>query len=102
MSPQQDSFHFRDSLQRRFEAYHQARPEIFDHLVKLCFEVKAMGFKRYGIGSLWEVMRWHFQIDKKMGDDFKLNNDYRSRYARLIVATYPEFDGFFEMRELRA
>ena len=58
--------------------------------------------KRYGIGGLWERLRWHFHIEQGLGDDFKLNNDFRSRYARLLLEDHPELGAFFELRELRA
>lgn len=48
--------------------------------------------------------QWTGFIDKNgyAAADFKLNDHYHSRYARLILATHPEFDGFFEIRELKA
>ena len=33
--------------------------------------------------------------------EFKVNNNFSSRYARLLVNDDPSFDGFFAMRELR-
>jgi hypothetical protein len=39
---------------------------------------------------------------KTVGDDFKLNNNYHSRYARLIMEREPGLDGFFETRGLRS
>jgi hypothetical protein len=32
------------------------------------------------------------------GDEFKLNNDYRAPYARLIMRREPDLDGLFETR----
>ena len=45
---------------------------------------------------------WHFQVEKDLGADFKLNDHFHSRYARTIMKQYPELEGFFELRELRA
>lgn len=90
------------SIQTRFEAFHQKHPEVYKTLVRLAFELKARGFRRYGLKSLFERVRWHFQVDLDLGEDWKINNNYSSRYARKLMAEFPELDGFFELRELKA
>jgi hypothetical protein len=93
---------FGQTIQERFEAFHKGHPEVYSYLLGLCFELRGKGFERYGIRSLWERVRWHFQVEKDLGADFKLNDHFHSRYARRIVENHPELDGFFELRELRA
>jgi hypothetical protein len=90
------------SIQERFESFDAAHPEVYGYLLSLCFDLRRRGWQHYGIKSLWERTRWHFQVEKDLGEEFKLNNNYHSRYARKIIAQYPEFEGFFELRELRA
>lgn len=65
----------------------------------MCYLLQSRGITHHGIGSLWEVLRWNMQIERD--GDFKLNNNFRSRYARLIIQEHPEFENFFELRELR-
>lgn len=89
------------SIQERFERYHRDHPEVFACLVHLAYEVKGKGFRHYGIKSLFERVRWHFQIEQGL-EEFKLNNNYHSRYARLIIQEFPDLDGFFELRDLQA
>ena len=93
---------FGQTIQERFEVFHKDHPEVYSYLLGLCLELRGKGFKRYGIRSLWERVRWHFQVEKNLGADFKLNDHFHSRYARRIVEQHPELDGFFELRELRA
>lgn len=93
---------FGRTTQERFEDFHEAHPEVFRFLVNTCYELQRKGFKHYGIKGLWERARWHFQVEKDLGEEFKLNNNYHSRYARLIISEYPDLDGFFELRELRS
>jgi hypothetical protein len=50
---------------------------------------------------LVERLRWEYDTTTT-GDPFKLNNDYRSRYVRKIVAEYPDLADAFETRTLRA
>lgn len=90
------------TIQERFEDFHGRHPEVYAYLVALCFELQRRGFRHYGVRSLWERARWHFQVEKDLGEEFKLNDHYHSRYARLIMSKHPELNGFFELRELRS
>lgn len=92
----------RRSIQERFEAFHATHPEIYTYLIALVYELRRRGYEQYGIAPLWERMRWHFKFEKDLGEGFKLPNDYRSRYARLIMKDHPELDGFFKIRKLRS
>jgi len=93
---------FEATIQERFEQFHAAHPEVYAYLVALCQELRRRGFQRYGIKSLWERARWHFQVERELGEEWKLNNNYHSRYARKIMAEHPELSGFFEVREIKA
>ena len=89
------------SIQEAFEQFDRDHPEVYRYLVRLAFELLGKGWAHYGIGALWERMRWHFRVEQD-DEDFKLNNNYRSRYARKMMAEYKELAGFFELRELKA
>ena len=89
------------SIEDQFEAFHGANPMVYDMLRDMAFELKRAGVKRWGIAGLFEVMRRDYALRTK-GGKFKLNNNYRSHYARLLMATEPELDGFFEIRKLRS
>jgi len=88
-------------LSERFAAFHRDNPRVYVELVRLAKHARRQGRARIGIGMLWEVMRWHFFLETT-DDDFKLNNDFRSRYARLMMNDEPELAGCFEVRELKA
>lgn len=83
-----------------FQEFHRKNPEVYDQLVKLATSAQERG-ARFGIKCLWEVMRWHFWIETDTRD-FKLNNSYTSRYARLIMQQEPQLEGFFNTRVLRS
>lgn len=92
-----------DSIQAQFEEFHAANPWVYNVLRKLALDLVAHGRRRIGIGMLFEVMRWHHHLSTVDPDsDFKLNNNYRSRYARLLMAQEPELVDVFEIRGLRA
>jgi len=91
----------RDTVQARFEAYHAAHPEVWQLFVQYATQAKLRGMAKYSATSIIERIRWHHHVDQG-NEAFKINNNYVSRYARKLVAEDPRFDGFFEMRELKA
>jgi hypothetical protein len=54
-----------------------------------------------GIGHLVEILRWKTNTaTQDPSADFKISNDYRSRYSRLIEEREPDLKGYFTMRGL--
>lgn len=90
-----------ESIQERFEAFHAANPWVLTALEKLTREHLETGARRLGIGMLWEVIRWKYASATR-GDDFRANNNFRSRYVRLLRARNPEWSDVFAVRELRS
>ena len=86
-------------LLRKFKEFHRDNPDVYTELVKLAKQLKAKGRSKYGIKSLFEVVRWHRAL-ATTGDEFKLNNNYTAYYARLIMHREPSLKGFFSVREL--
>ena len=85
-------------LKADFEQFHENNPRVYEELLELAFRLHRAGRKRYGIGSLFEVLRWHRAI-KTHGSDFKMSNNHRAFYARLIMENEPELEGFFQVNE---
>ena len=92
---------FDGGLMEAFEAFHAAHPAVYDGLAQLARELKAKGRSRYGIKSLFEVLRWHRAIAGLDGFP-KLNNNLTAYYARRLMENEADLAGFFETRELRA
>ncbi|MFJ8314235.1 MULTISPECIES: hypothetical protein [unclassified Streptomyces] len=88
------------SIQERFEAFHQLNPWILEKLEALTRDCVDRGLKRVGIGMLFEVLRWQYGRATR-GEPWKLNNDFRSRYARRLLDLYPEWSSLFETRRIR-
>lgn len=87
------------SLQARFEQYHRDNPHLYRALEQMARQLHDLGRKRVGIELLFAELRWRSLISTT-GDDYKLNNSYRSRYARLLLREHPEWEGLFELRRL--
>jgi hypothetical protein len=84
-------------INSRFVQFHLENPHVYGKLRELSLFAKNGGAKRIGIALLFERLRW-FSMFETRGDMFKLNNDYRASYARMLMRNVPELDGFFELR----
>lgn len=90
------------TIQQMFLDFHEAHPEVYAELVKLCRQARAAGYRQGGIAMVWEVLRWHRLFSPKHDvEDFKLNNNHKSRYARLIMEKEKDLADFFETRTLK-
>lgn len=90
-----------ETIEQRFWAFHEQNPWVLDALIRLTDDMRARGRDKVGIGMLFEVLRWH-SYRQTEGDDYKLNNSFRSRYARLIGKVRPDLADMFEVRELKS
>ena len=101
-----------DGIDAAFFEFHAHNPQVYTLLVKFARQAKAAGRKKFGMKMLFERVRWYQEIETNDPTGLKLNNNYTSRYARLIQQQErcsPECDGcgdpvclagLFEMREL--
>lgn len=90
------------SIQEQFEAFHKANPWVMTELLKIIRGLVQRGHKKIGIGMVFEVLRWQFFMATSDPSGWKLNNNYRSRYARLIEQHHPDLSGIFEFRALKS
>lgn len=88
-------------LDAQFEKFHKENPKVYVELVALTQEAKWAGRKKIGMKMLLEVLRWNRMINTT-DPEFKINNNYGSRYARKIMDENPELADMFEVRELKS
>ncbi len=91
----------RQTLQERFEAWVKDNPEMVNLFLCYARQAKTAGLHHYGVKAIAERVRWHVEVETK-GEVWKMNNNYPSRLARLLVRRDPSLDGLFEMRKLRS
>lgn len=89
-----------ETLEERFERFHAANPHVYGTLKAMALSLRNSGQRRWGIAALYEILRFQSAF-RTNGDGFKLNNDYRALYARLLMKQEPELEGFFETRRRR-
>lgn len=92
------------SIQQDFLDFHEVNPWVYDELVRLARRAKSRGRNHFGIKMIYEVVRWerYIQTSDPNDDSWKLNNNYSSRYARLIMEKESDLKDLFELRELRS
>lgn len=90
-----------NAIDVKFWEYHENNPIVFSAFKMFAEEVKNRGYDHYSAKAIFERVRWHLQFETDSDDGFKINNSYTSRYARLLVNEFPEFEGFFRTRVLK-
>lgn len=85
----------------KYQAFDQANPHVYWKLVEIAYEVAVKGKTRYGIGAIFERLRW-ISTFETVGDPYKLNNNFRAFYVRRVQEEHPELAGLFETRRSRA
>lgn len=90
------------TIQERFEQFHAQNPAVYHDLVLLARRAQRRGATRIGMGMLFELVRWRRGFVTTSDDGFKLNNNFRSRYVRMVTEQEPDLAGMFETRELRS
>lgn len=98
------------TIDERFAKFHENNPQVFNLIVKEARLALKQGMDKFSVRQICEYVRWHIQLhtkddpmfSKSKGEKvkFKINNDYSSRYARLLLERYPEFAGKIELREI--
>ena len=89
------------TIEQAFLDFHRINPHVYTELVKLTRQLHDRGVTRVGIKMLFEVLRWQHLL-ATAGDDFKLNNNFTSYYARMIMINNPDLKGIFLTRRLHA
>ena len=73
--------------------------KIYNEFEKQALRMASLGRKRYSAKTIFEVIRWHTDLQDTDGQ-FNLNNNYTSGCARLFMEQhgdkYPEF---FRLRD---
>jgi len=84
-------------IQSRFEKFHRANPHVYTAIETLALGMKSRQWPKASISLIYERLRWIHAIRTK-GGKYRLSNDYRAYYARLVMARNPKLRGFFGLR----
>lgn len=89
-----------ETLDRRFERFVEENPHVYREFVRFAREARRAGL-RVGAKAVWERLRWELAI-ATTDAEWKLNNSFTSRMARLAMEREPDLAGFFETREIKS
>ena len=93
----------RSTIDLKFRHFHAKHPDVYAAICHLARQAKRAGRDKIGVGMIFEVLRWQTFIAARDDEEpYRLNNSYRSRYARLVMDIEDDLDGIFDLRELRA
>lgn len=90
----------RDQIDEDFWRFHGLNPEVYELFDRFARELIRAGHRHGSANLIFERIRWETAIDPNGGEPVKLNNNYRSRYARLWENRNPRHRGFFRTRAL--
>lgn len=96
-------FEERARLDIAFDKFHAAHPEVYVQIVALCREWRGHGRARWAIDDAFSIgWQRHMAGLPADGEKFKLPNNHRSRYSRLVMKREPDLVDIFETAALRA
>lgn len=88
-------------LEDEFWNFHEANPRVYELLCRFA----RLWLTRWGHGCsinfLFERVRWEIYMEVRDDAGFKLNNNFRAFYSRLIMDLEPDLAGFFRLRRQR-
>lgn len=90
-----------DRIAAQFATFHAENPWVYERLRELALDLRRGGVDHYGIGGLYETLRYEVFMGARDVDGFKLNNNYRALYARELARNEPELVDFFKFRQRR-
>lgn len=87
-------------LLNRFNDFNEKNPEVYELFKKFTFQAASRGHKRLSAWMIANRIRWETQIET-VNDDYKISNDYIALYSRKFMKDYPQYDGFFQTKEMK-
>jgi len=87
-------------IEAAFFKFHAEHPEVYEELVRVARRLRQQGWKRFGIKTIFEVVRYRGMVGDLGGRRPKLNNNYSAYYARLVMEQEADLAGVFNTRAL--
>lgn len=89
-------------LERAFEDYHRANPQVYELFKQFTFEVIRSGRRHFSADAVLHRIRWEAAVKTTDSEGFKINNNYAAFYARKFMKDFPQYEGFFRTRRRRS
>lgn len=91
---------FDDSIEANFRRFNAKHPEVYRELADVCRAWVRRGGAHWSVDAAYHVLRFQRRMAGLPDENevYKLNNNFTSLYARLLMEQEPELDGLFEVR----
>lgn len=99
------------SIEQSFKKFNKENPHVYKMFSEQCLIAIKKGKSKISSKAIINWMRWEIfmqtnkrasiNIDGKIFE-FKINDAYTSRYARLFLIKNPKYMGIFDLRQLRS
>lgn len=87
------------TIESRFIKFHDDNPHVYEQFKFFAFQAIAAGVRKMSSKFLIERIRWDALVTTS-AKDFKINNDFTSRYSRMFISEYPVHADLFDTREI--
>lgn len=88
------------TLLNRFTDFDTKNPQVYELFVRFTFEAIKRGHKRLSAWMIANRIRWETTI-VTANCEYKISNDYIAFYSRKFMKDYPQYNGFFKIKEMK-
>lgn len=88
-----------ERLDRDFMEFHHSHPEVWRLYQRYAMDLMNAGHKHGSSEQIIQRVRWETAINPNRDGGFKINNNFRRRYAILMRETHNAFKDFFRERK---
>jgi len=104
ITPEQDELPLfgggQSKLEKAFWTFHGKHPEVYSKLVEFARKWRVnRRARRIGIATVYEAARYTLNIDRDDESVYKLANNHRAFYARLIMRSEQDLAGIFLLKQ---
>jgi uncharacterized membrane protein len=77
--------------------YHEKNPHLYEAFKQYSANAINSGYKYFSAEMIINRMRWYSMIEAK-DDSFKIRNDVKPFFARMLMANNEKYNNFFKLR----
>jgi len=92
------------TIQQAFEKFHADNPLIYSYYCDFALAWIKSGAKKISSKQIIGRIRWFIEVETK-GEEaktWKVNDAFTCYFSRLFVSDFPEYQEYFNFRELRS
>ena len=92
----------RSRLTSRFYRFHRHNPALLDFLLQELLTLRANDWRTSSFEMLWHHARWVLTYHRVPGESFAVCQNLMPHYSRLVIILFPEFNGFYRLKQCHA